>query len=66
MKKRQQVYVNQENGELLILKERIIANTHDRIYIYEIPLLYKGKIRSTEIDTMLSPGKSGFKCLGAL
>lgn len=66
MKKREQVYVDPKTGDLLVLKERIPANAHDRIYVFEIPSPVKGRAKSMTLDTMLSPGKAGFKCLGAL
>lgn len=61
-KQKPKVYMN-EKGEFLILRDRVPANEHDRIYIYELPL--NGK-KTEVVETMLSPGKSGFKCLGAL
>jgi len=61
-KQKPKVYLTPES-ELIILQNRVKANEHDRIYIYELPA---GKGKSVVAETMLSPGKAGYVCLGAL
>jgi hypothetical protein len=56
------VYMD-KSGELVILRDRIAANAHDRIYDFEM----QGKKRKlVRAYTITSPGKLGLKCLGAL
>lgn len=62
--KKQKVYLDTQTGDLLVMTNKIKANTHDTIYSYDLPL--KDPKKPLKVDTMLSPGKSGFVSLGAL
>ena len=61
--KKQKLYID-EQGEFWILKDRIAANAHDKIYLWETPYVEWGSPDLVEV--MTSPKKCGFICLGAL
>lgn len=56
------VYVD-NNGDLVLLNDRVPANAHDRVYLFE---MVDPRGNAIQAETITSPGKLGFKCLGPL